>query len=336
MRTMILVALLAATAAGVGYFFQNYRLEGLGNLHVVPKSAPRNAAELGDWNVTGTDSAAPAENQVPVGTQRATIRIASFNIQVFGSSKLEKTHAMDVLARVVRQFDVIAIQEVRARNQDILPRFVDLINATGRHYDHVIGPRLGRTTSKEQYAFVFDRATVEVDRQQMYTVADPDDLLHRPPLVAPFRVRGPPPDAAFTFSLVNIHTDPDEVTQELNVLDDVFRLVQNDGRAEDDVILLGDFNADDRNLEELGQLTALTCAIVSSSTNTRRTKEYDNLIFSSQATTEFTGRSGVFDFMREYNLSLEQALEVSDHLPVWAEFSVQEGGQVGRVARRSK
>ena len=99
-----------------------------------------------------------------------TLRIASFNIQVFGAAKLAKPAVMNVLADVVRQFDVVAIQEVRAKTDDILPRFVDLINSTGRHYDFVIGPRLGRSNSKEQYAFIFDTASVEVDRSALYTV----------------------------------------------------------------------------------------------------------------------------------------------------------------------
>jgi deoxyribonuclease-1-like protein len=53
---------------------------------------------------------------------------------------------------------------------------------------------------------------------------------------------------------------------------------------------------------------------------------YDNLVFDSRATSEFTGRSGVLDLMVEYGLSKEQALEVSDHFPVWAEFSAFESG----------
>jgi deoxyribonuclease-1-like protein len=329
-RKLVLVALVTAAVAGGGYFFQHYRVEGLEQVRLLPKSRvsadDASRSELGDrLRDTGVE-------RLPLAPSRNTIRIASFNIQVLGATKIQKPHVMDILARVARQFDVLAIQEIRARNQDILPQFVDRINETGRHYDYVIGPRQGRTDSKEQYAFVFDRASVEVDRLQLYSVEDPDDLLHRPPLVAMFRVRGPPKEDAFTFTLVNVHTDPDEVSQELNVLDDVFRLVQNDGRGEDDVIMLGDFNADDRHLEELGQMTSVTCAIVGTPTNTSGTQQYDNLILCNQSTTEFTGRSGIFDFMREYNLSLEQAQEVSDHLPVWAEFYIFEGGQAGRIA----
>jgi endonuclease/exonuclease/phosphatase family metal-dependent hydrolase len=270
----------------------------------------------------------------PVQRSGETIRIASFNIQVFGESKVQDAPVMDVLARIARNFDVIAVQEIRARGQDVVPMFVDKINSAGRRYDYVIGERLGRSSSKEQYAFIFDTQSLEVDRQQLYTVADPDDLLHREPLVALFRVRGPAPQNAFTFTLVNIHTDPDEVERELSVLDDVFMAVRNDGRNEDDIILVGDFNADDRHLGELGHISGLVPVIAGLPTNTKGTHQYDNILFVEQATREFTGRGGVFDFMREYNLTMEQALKVSDHLPVWAEFSIYEGGQAGRFAGR--
>ena len=49
---------------------------------------------------------------------------------------------------------------------------------------------------------------------------------------------------------------------------------------------------------------------------------------------EFTGTCGVFDLMAEFGLSVDEALKVSDHLPVWAEFSVRESTVVGPVARR--
>ena len=58
------------------------------------------------------------------------------------------------------------------------------------------------------------------------------------------------------------------------------------------------------------------------------------MLFLETTTPEFTGRGGVFDFLREFNLSLEQAEQVSDHLPLWAEFSVYEGGRTGPVATR--
>jgi endonuclease/exonuclease/phosphatase family metal-dependent hydrolase len=319
------IVFLLIGGAVVWVLAQKFQIVGLDGFQIAPRDDP----VAGD-----PDDPARADMAPPPARSKGTIRVASFNIQVFGTSKSEKPHVMDILARIVRKFDIVAIQEIRSRDQDIIPNFVELINSTGAHYDYVIGPRLGRTVSQEQYAFIYDMTTTEVDRTQLYTVADPGDMLHREPLVGWFRVRGPPPEEAFTFTLVNIHTDPDETDQELDVLDDVYRIVRDDGRQEDDVIILGDLNVDDKNLGQLGQISGITWVISGTPTNVRMTAQYDNLVFHSNATNEFTGRGGVFDFLREYNLTTDEAKEVSDHLPVWAEFSVYEGGQPGRVATR--
>lgn len=277
----------------------------------------------------GTLASAP-----PVERSGNTVRVASFNIQVFGEKKLANRDAANVLAQVIRYFDVVAVQEIRDASDDLLPRFLSLVNAEGSHYEYVIGPRLGRSNSKEQYAFIYNAASVECDRQNVYTVDDPDDLLHREPLVAGFRVRGPPPEQAFTFTLIDVHTDPDEVQAELNVLDDVFRAVVNDGRGEDDIILLGDLNADDRHLGELGQVGYIIWVITGVPTNTRGTHLYDNILFDSRTTVEYARLGGVFDLMKEFGLSMQQALAVSDHLPIWAEFSLEEGG-TGALAQHA-
>ncbi len=310
--------LLAIVAVGGWFLLKNFDIQGLEQLKLSPK----------------TETASSASESPDGGAD--AIRIATFNIQVFGESKLDNARVMDVLAQVARRFDVLAIQEVRARSQDILPRFVELINANGRRYDYVIGERLGRTTSKEQYAFIFDTKTIEIDLSSQYTVEDPDDRLHREPFTAGFRARGAEASQAFTFTLVNIHTDPDEVADEVNALDDVFRAVRNDGRDEDDIILLGDLNADDTKLGELARIPYLAVAVSGQPTNTRGTSQYDNILFDARATAEFTGRSGVLNLMKELNLSLEEALAVSDHMPVWAEYSVYEGGQPGRLAAREE
>jgi len=322
MRNSFSFLLAAGAVVALYFFWQNFRLTGLESLHIEPRKAARDTIRPAS-GAAGT----PAR---PV----ANIRIASFNLQAFGETKLEKPHVLEVIARILRQYDVVAVQEIRSRNQDTMPKLIDAINAGGAHFDFVIGPRLGRTTSKEQYAFIFDRATIEVDRNQTYTVEDRDDVLHRDPLVAWFRVRGPPKDEAFTFTLVNIHTDPDDVRREVNALDDVFRAVRDDGREEDDVILLGDLNTDDQHLGQIGQSSAITAVISGVPTTVRGGSQLDNILFEELATKEFTGRSGVFDFLREYNFTLEQAAEISDHLPVWAEFSAFEGGIPGRVAER--
>ncbi len=223
---------------------------------------------------------------------------------------------------------------------DILPRFLELINSTGRRYDFVIGPRQGRTDSKEQYAFIYDAQSVEVDRTSMYSIDDRGDYFQRPPFVASFRIRGPPPEQAFTFTLIDVHTEPDEAAEEINALAQVYKAVRSAsrdelGHTEDDIIMLGDFNADERKFGLLKALPDMAWVIPAGTpTNTKGTHTYDNILFNRRATVEFTGRAGVCDLVREFNLTSEQALAISDHFPVWAEFSSVEGGQAGRFATR--
>ncbi len=265
---------------------------------------------------------------------RDKLLIATFNIQVFGQSKMSKPDVVGVLVQAVRQFDVVAIQEVRAKDDDILPRFVAAINADGSRYDFLIGPRLGRSVSTEQYAFVYDTTRVTHDPAKVGTIADPADALHREPFVARFQTLASPPSSAFSFWLVNTHTDPDEVKEEVAALADVFQVMRTADASEDDVIMLGDLNADETQLGKLGQIPGITWVVSGTTTNTRRSKAYDNLLFDRDATREYTGRWGVLDLESVFGLSRDEALKVSDHLPVWAEFEVKEADARQNVAER--
>ena len=192
----------------------------------------------------------------------------------------------------------------------------------------------GAPLAKSSTHFMFDAQTIEVDRASIYTMNDPDNLFQRPPMVASFRIRGPP-DKAFTFTLIDIHTEPDEAESEIDALARVYpggdrrarrRRRHPDGRPQWRRKEVRSPKATaEHHLGHLGRPT-----------NTRHTKTYDNLIFNRAATVEFTGRAGVFDILRRTQSHRQQALEVSDHFPVWAEFSVYEGGQPGRVANRQE
>jgi endonuclease/exonuclease/phosphatase family metal-dependent hydrolase len=278
-------------------------------------------------------SPAPAPPAAAPATGKPTdaITIASFNIQVFGESKIAKPQVVDVLARVVRGCDIVAIQEVRAKSDHVIPQFLEAVNADGSRYQFVIGPRLGRTASKEQYVFMYDTTRIEIDPSSVATVPNPGDRLHRPPMVARFRVRTSPPESGFSFWLVDIHTDPDEVPQEVDALADVFVAMRSARPDEDDVILLGDLNAGPPQFGRLGQIPGIGWAVSGVTTNTRRSKTYDNIIFDRAATSEYTGRWGVLDLQNTFGLSLDQALTVSDHNPVWACFRPWETQRTGSL-----
>jgi endonuclease/exonuclease/phosphatase family metal-dependent hydrolase len=336
----ILVAVLVAAVSWI--FFNNFTIRGLTDIAVVPKQAitqpegaPRKTLSqtVADW-VQATDAGKPAEESAGrlIGDRLPRIRIATFNVQFLDHNKARKPHVLDLLARIGREFDVLAIQEIQSNTDDILPRWVALMNASNPVYDYAIGPRVGPKGAEEQYGFIFNRNSVVIDRSELYTVDDRDDLFSFEPFVAWFRTVGPPANEAFTFSVVNIRVDPAMAEQEQQYLDDVIDAVRKDGREEDDIILAGDFQAGPETLPSVSGILDIGFAVSHVPTNVEGDATWSNLVFQKTATSEFTGQSGVWDFLRKYNLDLNRALEVSDHLPVWAEFTIVEGGEPGRVA----
>ncbi len=345
MSRRLLLFLLATTLGGGWLYLGGAPQQSQGPFNQPPGGYNSPVAATGNYPAAALPPAAVAPSPTTFGGRSPipqpggpTIRIATFNIQVFGDEKAKKPYVMQTLALAIRNFQVVAIQEIRTKDSYFLDNFLrDYVNADGKHYyDYVIGPRLGRSNSKEQYAFIYDTTAVEVNRQSIYTVNDPQDLLHREPLVALFRARGPAPYEAFTFILVNIHTDPDETKDELDALADVYHAVRQASGGEDDIIILGDLNVDDQHLGRLGKIPGVRPIITKVFTNTRQNALYDNIIVHQASTAEFTGRWGVFDVRQLTNppLTLEQALMLSDHLPVWAEFSAYESAAPGRVASR--
>ncbi|MDA3788831.1 MAG: hypothetical protein PF503_10105 [Desulfobacula sp.] len=54
-----------------------------------------------------------------------TIKIASFNIQVFGRSKASKPEVMEVLSSIISQFDIVAIQGIRDKSGTAIKDFLE-------------------------------------------------------------------------------------------------------------------------------------------------------------------------------------------------------------------
>jgi len=266
-------------------------------------------------------------NQLP------TIRIASFSLEAFGESKLKKATVVETIARLIRQFDVIALQHIQSKQQNIVPELLDKVNQSDRRYDYCIGPRVGSASNQQQYAFLFDTDRLETDRPQLYTIDDPQALIEFDPLVGWFRCKAVPPDKAFTFTLVNLRLDPLSNGRELKLLPDLIRSVRQDGRSEDDIILIGNFGYSDSELSSL-QNIGMLFALEGIPTTVTGEAMLDNIVFPARATDEFTGRSGVVDFLRQLNLSIDQAFQISTHMPIWAEFFAVEGGSPGYTGSR--
>ena len=258
----------------------------------------------------------------------AAVRVGAFNIQVFGESKASKPDVMEVLGKIIRTYDVVAIQEIRDKSQTALPALVDTVNSDNSQYDYVVGERLGRTTSKEQYAYIYNTQTIELAGTP-HTYPEPagTDPFHREPYIASFEALV----CNFDFILITIHVDPDEATEEINALDDVVKYAQSTYPDEQEFIVMGDLNADCSYFDEDSSSTMSSsdyywCINNSVDTTTKPTDcTYDRIILTNPTAPYFTGDSGVFRYDIEYGLTEDETTAVSDHYPVYAEFSCNGG-----------
>lgn len=325
-RMRLVLALAAVALCGAAYhFFENCGGQFdrfFGSLaSLAPGTAP---ADDEEW----TADTEPVRPLPPADPAREAIRIATFRLGGFDRRKLADRQVRDALVRLTVQFDLLALQDIRARNQGLLLELLHEVNETGADYDFAVSPHVSRESTEQYSAFLYNRASVEVDPAQVNTVHDPQGRFTRPPLVGAFRVRGPGPRQAFTFTLINAHVDPANRSEQ-ELLGEVYRAVRDDGRGEDDVILLGDLELDEDDYELLDRTLGLSPAIMNTPTTVRGGWLTDNILLNLRATTEFTGRARVFDLMRELDRSLPEVLALSEHLPVWAEFTAREGGQPG-------
>lgn len=276
-------------------------------------------------NPAGNTASSQIQQSASVPKRAAdTVIIGSFNVQRLGPSKMKDPAIMGALAQVIQQYDVIALQEITDKSGTAINQLMQYVNQNGGRYALAMSEPVGRAASGyyEQYAFVYDTSRIEGGQRHCYLVTDPTDQLHREPYVGRFQTRTSNP---FTFSLVNIHTDPDEINTELDVLATVLtnvRAFEYQQAQIDDVMLLGDLNAAPGKLRGLERIQG-TVSVINIPTNTRRDKVYDNIILDRGLTSEFTGRAGTIDLQTAFGIDEKQALNISDHMPIWAEFYSQ-------------
>lgn len=155
--------------------------------------------------------------------------IGSFNVQIFGKAKATNDEVYPVIVDIIDDYDIIAIQEIR----DISGTVVNKLNQIPNMHLKV-SERLGRSSSKEQYAFLYSgRVTPGVPRQ----FPDPSDKFERPPYMMDFTLDN------FRFVLIQVHIKPTDAEQEIRELEDVVLWAMREYN-ENDIFIIGDLNAD--------------------------------------------------------------------------------------------
>uniref|UniRef100_A0A667YNU8 Deoxyribonuclease n=1 Tax=Myripristis murdjan TaxID=586833 RepID=A0A667YNU8_9TELE len=256
------------------------------------------------------------------GVQGATVfRICAFNIQSFGEGKASKTKVMHTIVRIIARCDVSLLQEVRDHRRKAFPQLLAHFL-----YDHQ-SERLGRSdTYQEQYVFVYRTGTVTVTDQYQYpdTLKGDIDAFAREPFVVRFSA---PKTALKDFVLIPLHTSPNNTTKELDAVVDVFNDIRKKWKTEN-VIFLGDFNADcgylakknRKNVRLITDPAFIWLINDKNDTTVRKSTDcaYDRIVVHGEkvARAIVPLSAKPFNFKKEFRLSEDQALEVSDHYPV--------------------
>ena len=310
-------------------------------------SYPNNSTQLPTYSLPVVNGTAPTTR--PLGAQLVAnqrtggvVRLAVFKLNE-RAPYLPSDEPVQLLAEICRQYDVIALQNISRNDTTWIKRITDLMNQLGsvgmQHQlasgnagrsEYVAISDRSRRNGQTQTVMIFNQQTIQLDHSKWYVVDDPDGIFKHDPMVAWFRCKGAPAQEAFTFTLASLEIDGDRPDKELQQIGTLLRAIRTDGRGEDDVILAGDFQADDRGLDAIRNQAGLTWVLSNHFSNVQRDRQYDNIVFSEAPTNEFTGRGGVIDFMEKYRLRPEDAAAVAEHLPIWAEFSIYENGRAGQ------
>jgi hypothetical protein len=251
--------------------------------------------------------------------------MASFNIQIFGQSKMKKATAVSTLLRILDRYDLVFIMEIRDSDDTAIYDLLERLNQkSAKNYQIIVSERLGRTSSKEQYAYLYNPD--KVMPEQAYVFNDTRNLFEREPYVAHFRF------GADTFTMIGIHTSPSDVPTELGALPPVYNEAwQKFGSR--NIFIVGDLNADcsyynpkygfDLFADAVTPLVpeGMDTTVSNTSCTYDRVLAFGDLPRSSSL-------AKPFNFQTAYNMSLADAQIVSDHYPVeWTLTSLRDSAE---------
>ncbi|KAI6653574.1 hypothetical protein LOD99_3469 [Oopsacas minuta] len=270
------------------------------------------------------------------------LRIAAFNIRIFGVTKASKSDVMSVLANITLRYDVMLVQEIRDSSMTAIYQLLNLVNSRvtdGDVYNIEISERTGRTSSKEQYCFFYRTSRVSVVNTHQYNDSV-NDYFEREPFSVLFE-HNCSMSVCEKFWLQAIHTKPTEAISEINSLylysfpatSSVFNSSQG--------LVLGDLNGDCSYVSDSAALT-LQFELDSNFTFLFNKGDIDTTLSSTHCTYDnfvihndlmmflIPDSIKVFNIMTSFGLSQDFAAQVSDHHPIELEleFKCQDNIQV--------
>lgn len=246
----------------------------------------------------------------------AQVKVCTWNLQNFGKTK--SAEEIGFMAETLRDFDVIALQEVIAGygGAQAVSRLTAELNRKGAKWDYAISePTHSRPYASERYAYIWKTAKVRKVKRG-WLEEKFEKKIDREPFYMDFNYNGK------VFTLVNFHAIPKKKQPETEIK--YFKFLPTE-YPNKNLIFLGDFNLPQNHtvfipLKKMGYLPVL----VDQKTSLKMkcvegeclASEFDN-IFYGTGTTRLD--AGVILFYEKFP-DMVTARRISDHIPVWAEL----------------
>lgn len=249
------------------------------------------------------------------------ISIASWNIQHLGRSKSSET--IYEIANILRDFDIVAIQEVVAKDPagaQAVAKIVDELNRMGAKWDYQISDPTQSPSVyiSERYAFLWKNSKV-TQVHRAFLDKDLEHLCYREPFVAAFKSKGE------LFYVINYHSRKYSDRPE----EEIVHFINYPARlGSNRVLIAGDFNLSEKHtvwnpFYKKGFKSALQNQRTTLKMNCKNgdylSHSIDNMYFTSRIKMIKAERIDIVETCE----NLKKARVISDHLPIYMEFKIQ-------------
>lgn len=246
-------------------------------------------------------------------------KLLSWNLENFGKSKSDIE--ITFIANTVKNFDIIALQEVVAGDggAQTVAKLADELNRKGAKWDYTISdPTSSSAYKTERYAFIWKTSKVKkigkAWLEQKYHLE-----IDREPYFCTFQYENK------QFTVATFHAITKTMQPETEIK--YFKLLPGEYPSLN-LVFVGDFNCPQSHtvfnpLKKMGYKPTL----INQKTSLKQkcendvclASEFDNMFYNSLKIN--TLNSGIISFYKSFN-SLKEARKISDHIPIWVEFSL--------------
>lgn len=257
-------------------------------------------------------------------TGSSNVIIATWNIQDLGRTK--DAEEIFQIAKILRDFDIVAIQEVVAKDPagaQAVAKIANELNRMGSKWDYSISDptKSPSVYISERYAFLWKTSKVKLVKKP-HLDKELEDLCFREPYIAKFK----PKKGDDSFYIINYHSRKQSDKPE----EEIVHFKEIPKRLDSNIIfIVGDFNLNEdhkvwNDLYDLGFKPSLKNIPTTLKTKCKNSNYFnyaiDNIIYSS-SNIELVN-SGRVDFVKNCE-NLKSARSLSDHLPAFGNFIIQ-------------